>query len=106
MNTVLYLPLLSPFIWVILCNPIDELYAGVVCYSGFYFLPFVLALISLVEVIVMQYFFLSLFTDYNPFSKIPTASSINNLNIFMNIIKIYCVIFIAFDHEVDFVIKN
>lgn len=101
LDTALFIPVAHSFVWVLACKSEDELYAGLKCYSGTFYIHFAFALVSLVEFVFIGLFLTLLMVEYNPYSKLPFAAPLSKVKLYANLVKLMPVLILTLDQNVS-----
>lgn len=97
LNTIGLIPFFNIFISTIYCTSSNETGLNLSCYSGIYFLHFILAIFGMILLLLFTLLFLRLYIDLNPNSSLPFASPQSQTNLVRTVLKIVLPLYTAFD---------
>lgn len=100
LNKILAIPFFNILLGTLICFEDDKLHGNLSCYSGIYFLHFVIALLGLIIQLFFSIFFHLLFIDLNPCSNLQFAAPQSRLNLIRLMIKLALPLYIIIDYKV------
>jgi riboflavin transporter FmnP len=106
LNTILAIPFFNTFLSGLICFDDDQVHNTLACYSGIYFLHFVISLIGIIIQLFFSILTSLLFIDLNPYSTIQFSAPQNKINLIKLLIKFVLPLYILVDYQVFFFQKS